>query len=149
MKDIEVFWNDNLMDEIKNAASKAVRMTEARLAEELIDEITIQDLIDTGAMRASVFVGSSGTVIMSRSDAIGKATLQAQIPGKKSKRTFNFGEEIASTEWTPSTKFQGKVAISAGYAYYVNRKKQFFEKSLEVVRPLVDDIFKAEFRKIK
>jgi hypothetical protein len=153
VRNIEVRWNGNVTTVIQRAAEAAIRETSLRLAEATIDEVTIYDLIDTGALRASIFVGHDGTVISTRESAIAKASIEATSPGKKSGRTFTFGEHVASETWKPTTKLQTKVGISANYANAIHNRKRnpikFFRKAFEEVFPEVPKIFGKHFKSLK
>lgn len=135
----------------------------------MIDNITIQDRVDTGAMRASTFFeagfGPSGG--FGRVSTIAAATAKALVPGKKTGRTFAFEPE--SEVWNPKGMLEVKVGISASYAiyqeqggfrahfnprtgnlveYYVQGGK-FAAKAYETVKQQANDIMTAELAKVK
>ena len=100
----------------------AITTIAAELAEATEEEITVNNQVDTGAMRVSVYLDISGdgtlsASMKSRVMAIGDATSLAAQPGRKSGRTHKFMPEDNIT-WVPQGEFQAKVALSADYAVY-------------------------------
>lgn len=162
------FKTQELLGKYRDAASRGIRVIGARVAEEIIDNITIQDRVDTGAMRASTFfeAGFGSTGRFGRISTIDDARAKAKIPGKKSGNTFDF--EDASEEYRPKGLLEVKVGVSASYAIYqeqggrvegidpngnavgyFRQGGKFAAKAYDTVKSQANDIVKAELAKVK
>lgn len=148
MKNVEVKFHTGLvLNELRNAASRGLRQIGLDLADEINLNITINNQVDTGAMRASVFMDATGTQTRSRGRSIGEATWLASQPGRKSGATFNFAEQIADEEWQPQGKLEVKVALSAEYAMWQERKIKFMAPAVDVMHTRKVQIMSRELKK--
>lgn len=149
MRDIEVNFNiDPVEKAVELAASRAVRSLAMLVSEEAQMNITINDQIDTGAMKASVFVEAEGLNIDTREQSISQATAAAAIPGKKTGKAFPF--EPANEEWNPDGPLEAKVGVSAEYGYDQEYLREddlsFFRPALEEVNKRVDEVVTRVFK---
>lgn len=148
MKNVEVKFRTGLvLKELQDAASRGVRQIALDLADEINLNITINNQVDTGAMRASVFMDASGTQQRSRGQSIGEATWLASQPGKKSGATFKFAEKIADEEWHPKGKLEAKVGLSAEYAIWQERRIKFAAPAVDVIQGRRLSIMSRELKK--
>lgn len=148
MKNVEVKFHTGLvLRELQDAASRGLRQIALDLVNEIQLNIDINNQVDTGAMKASAFMDSSGTYRKSRGRSIGEATWKASQPGRKSGATFNFAEQIADEEWQPKGKLEAKVALSAEYAIYQERKIKFMAPALDIIQSRKTEIMAKELRK--
>jgi hypothetical protein len=148
MKNVEVKFHTGLvLRELQNAASRGLRQIGLDLADEINLNITINNQVDTGAMRASVFMDASGTQQRSRGQSIGEATWLASQPGRKSGATFKFAEKIADEEWQPQGKLEVKVALSAEYAIWQELMIKFMDPAVDLIHGRNIQIFSRELKK--
>lgn len=132
---------------VESALERTSRTLAARGAEEMIQNITINDQIDTGAMRASVFFQTYNDAKVNYQRGITEATAAAKIPGKKTGRTFDFKKKINAIEWEPGSIFESKVGISAEYAKWQEWKHlKFLYPAFQTVRAESKSIFNREMR---
>lgn len=100
----------------------------------VIDQITVNNQVDTGAMRASPYIETgehAKTEIPNREESIAKGKELASHPGVKSGKPHDFNEEMDIT-WRPR-RLQGKLALSADYAKYQ-------EDLIPFLAPTFDDL---------
>lgn len=149
MKNVEVKFQTGLvLKGLQNAASRGLRQIGLDLADEINLNITINNQVDTGAMRASVFVDATGTVGQTRGQSIGEATWRASQPGVKSGETFDFGEKIETDiTWRPQGKLEAKVALSAEYAKWQEKRIKFLAPAMDTVRSRQELIMSRELKK--
>jgi hypothetical protein len=109
------------------------------------ENITINNQIDTGAMRAGVFVdvfnGDQG-----RESAISKARAEGSKPGAKSGRAQKLDGDFAIEEsWKPEQDGDAKVGMVMDYSAPQNALKAFVKpavaevKALDIAKRVVDE----------
>lgn len=127
------------MEGVKKKLNKVLRHAlisiSAEIAEQTSEEITINNQVDTGAMRASIFLDLIGDGSMTRSAALSSAKIKAALPGAKSGRPHDFHEAVST--WDPRGAYEAKVALSAEYAKYQEKRMPFLLTAFDIVKARV------------
>ena len=149
MRNIEVkFRTDMVLSELRNAASKGVRQIALDLVNEVQLHIDINNQVDTGAMKASVFMDASGTQHRTRGESIGDAAWMASQPGVKTGRTFNFADHVEPDQlWQPKGKLEAKVALSAEYAKWQEKRLKFLAPAADQTRGRSEQVMSVHLKR--
>lgn len=140
--EVKVSNLDKVKKEARRGAAKAVAMLAFTLEALVKEEITTRGLVDTGAMRASVYtetVGKDGRdVAMAEADALSLKGRHEPAPK-------------AVTAFKPEDELEAKVAVGVGYGYpveYRAKKGPYFSPAVDRLRPqagkIAADIVKQE-----
>ena len=101
---------------VSEGLSDAVRALAFAVQARAVDEVELVDAIDTGALRASIYVSTEDND--GRPEAVAEAIAEGRNPGKKSGKPQP-KTEIALEGTSPSGEHEAKVGVCVNYGIYV------------------------------
>ena len=143
--EIDFSKKQGYLAKVREALRQSTIAVASEIAKATIENINVNNQVDTGAMLASVYISWANNQSTNKQKAVMEATAKALIPGIKSKRTFKF--DPVAQGWIPKGQYQAKVAVSANYAMWQEFKHmKFISTAFDEVKPRVlkitDEIFK-------
>jgi hypothetical protein len=139
-------WDNVTWPALQEGISLALRSLAFEAAENAQEQILENKQIDTGAMKASVFVHIGGSGESTRPEAVTEATLAATRPGAKSGRTRDF--KASPEKWTPENDFEVKVGVSASYAVYQEDRIAFLAPAADSIREIAAEVARDRFNEV-
>lgn len=143
--EVKVDNKAKVVSQIRAATSKAVRALAFGLEALIKQELTQAGIVDTGALRASVYTQTSDE--SGREEALAQATKLASKPGQHSKQPHDF--EPATVEWTPTKPVEAKVAVGAAYGVYVehlHKNGPYFAPAVDQLRERATKVIKKVYK---
>lgn len=145
--EVKVDNRAKVTSQVRAATSKAVRALAFGLETLVKQELTQAGIIDTGALKASVYTQTSEE--SGREIALAEAARLAAEPGRHSGQPHDFSP--ADVEWTPTKPVEAKVAVGAAYGQaveHVHKNGPYFAPAVDQLRArapgIVEKIYKRE-----
>lgn len=134
---------------LHDALRETVVTLTALVAEETIENITTNNQVDTGAMRATVFMEVDGSTVTvnDREAALAIAEALSKIPGVKSKKAQEDFQPEMNITWNPEGPFQGKAALGAEYAKWQEKRIKFIAPAFDHVKRFSNRVTTQIFKK--
>jgi len=129
---------DRALAEVEKGVAEAIRDLAFTALEHVQENITANEQIDTGAMKASAFVHIGGSGENGREEAESRARQAIAGPGAKTKGGREF--ETLPVVWVPDNELEAKVAVSASYAGPQESRIAFLAPAADAIREIASEV---------